>query len=65
MTLMRECAGFRSFNVRVLNIFYLTPARPGVTWRNKLPELNAKKMDETNALPEPALKLSKMTIMCS
>ena len=30
---------------------------------NKFPELSAKKMDETNALPEPALKLPKMTIL--
>ena len=30
---------------------------------HKFPELSAKKMDETNALPEPALKLPKMTIL--
>ena len=30
---------------------------------HKFPELSAKKMDETNALPEPAQKLHKMTIL--
>ena len=30
---------------------------------HKFPELSLKKMDETYALPEPALRLSKMTIL--